>query len=285
MTAPAEAPDETVSASPEPPARRLRVPNWIRHPLWWMPDIPAEQRRSFARIWDDFTQVESLADGRHDINGWSGHSGDFVMCCVRIPVAEQRHDLEDFRAELGTLHATRVHPPAFLHVAVQELGFITERPKHREEFTTARLEEFLGYIEGPIGDFAPFPMTLGGANSFTDAPFLEVHDNGWLSRIHFRMRDFVIVPPDKHFPYLPFATVAHYMPGESADMARQIVETYRATTFAQFAVNGIDVVRLSTAEPYPQAEVIRTIELGRHRIEAPIRPTLPDPPEHRFEER
>jgi 2'-5' RNA ligase len=285
MTVGAEAPAGIDSGPPDPPSRRVRIPNWIRHPLWWMPDIPAEQRRSFARIWDDFTRVESLTDGRHDVNGWSGHGGDFVMCCVRIPITEQRPELEDFRAELGTLHATRVHPPEFLHITVQELGYVTDTPRQREEFTTSRLDEFLGYVEGPIGDFAPFPITLGGANSFNDAPFLEVHDNGWLSRIHFRMRDFVIVPPDKHFPYLPFTTVAHYMSGESAEMARQIVETYRTTTFAQFNVSAIDVVRLSTSEPYPQAEVVRTIELGRHRIEAPIRPTLPDPAEHRFEER
>lgn len=275
MTEMDTAPEDEV---PPPPARsRIRIPNWIRHPLWWMPDIPAEQERAFGRIWADFEDATVLDDGRHDSASWTRRSGDFVLCCVRIPVTALAEAFTELRDAVAALAFARVHPPQFLHIAIQELGFVSPQPRGRDEFSQARLDEFLGYIEAPIGDFNPFTVELGGANSFQDAAFLEVRDNGWLSRIHFRMRDFVIIPPNKHFPYLPFATFAHYTGQGDAATARETLAPWRQARFASFQVREIDVVRIPVTEPYPPLEVIRTIRLGRHRLEAPVRPLLTDP--------
>jgi 2'-5' RNA ligase len=242
-----------------------------------MPDIPAEQNRSFQHIWQTFTKLDLLEDGRHDSEAWTRRAGEFVMCCVRIPAEAFAPEIADIRSALAEKSYARVHPPDFLHIAVQELGFVTKKSSRRDEFTQARLDEFLTYIDRPIGDFNPFIIRLGGINSFADAPFIEVRDNGWLSRIHLRLRDFVIVPPNKHFPYLPFATIAHYADRVSAADAIELITPFHDVPLGSFQVNEIDIVRLRVNEPYPPLEVVHTIKLGLHHLEAPIRPLPIEP--------
>jgi 2'-5' RNA ligase len=255
------------------PRRGVSLPNWIRHPLWWLPDIPAEQDRSYDRIWDQFHEIDVLADGRHDTEAWTRRDGDFVLCCVRVPGDALTGAYRSLRAGLEPLAPVRLHPPEFLHIAIQEIGFVTARPKRRDEFGRARLDEFISYIEQPIADFAPFSIELTGVSAFTDAAFLQVRDNGWLSRIHFRLRDFVIVPPNKHFPYLPFATVAHFTGSAPAELVRQALLDYHTESFGSFPVTEIDLVRISTKEPYPPLVLERSFRLGSPRIEAPVRPS------------
>jgi hypothetical protein len=246
-----------------------------------MPDIPAEQNRSFERIWHTFTDPGRLEDGRHDSEAWTRRAGDFVMCCVRIPVDALVPETGEIRSALAKKPYARVHPPEFLHIAVQELGFVTKKPARRDEFTEARLDEFLSYIDRPISDFNPFVIRLGGINSFADAPFIEVRDNGWLSRIHLRMRDFVIVPPNKYFPYLPFATIAHYTDSVPAADAIDLLTPYRDIPLGSFRATSLDIVRLRVNEPYPPLEVVHTIRLGLHHLEAPIRPLPIEPMDDR----
>jgi 2'-5' RNA ligase len=246
-----------------------------------MPDIPAEQNRSFEGIWRQFTGLERVEDGRHDTEAWSNRQGEFVLCCVRIPTETFGPEFHELREKLEALHPlVRLHPPEFLHITVQEIGFVTAQPVWRDEFTQARLDEFLSYIEAPIADFSPFTVQLSGLNSFTDAAFLDVRDNGWLSRIHYRMRDFVIFPPNKHFPYLPVTTFGDYTKRAPAAELIELLTPYRETVFGSFQVNEIDVVRLRVDEPYPQLQIERTIRLGRHRLEAPVRPLPIEPPEN-----
>jgi 2'-5' RNA ligase len=274
-------PETDASMDQAPRRKQLRIPNWIRHPLWWMPDIPAEQNRSFEGIWRQFSGLERVEDGRHDTEAWSNRQGEFVLCCVRIPTETLGAEFQELREKLEALQPlVRLHPPEFLHITVQEIGFVAAQPVWRDEFTQARLDEFLSYIEAPIADFSPFTVQLAGLNSFTDAAFLDVRDNGWLSRIHYRMRDFVIFPPNKHFPYLPVTTFAHYTKKAPAAELIELLTPYRDTVFGSFQVNEIDVVRLRVDEPYPPLQIERTIRLGRHRLEAPVRPLPIEPLEN-----
>jgi len=196
------------------------------------------------------------------------------MCGVRVPTSALGAELHDVREALRTLPFVRLHPDHFLHIAIQELGFISEAPVHRDEFTRDRLDEFIAMADRPISDFGPFEITLGGVNSFTDAAFLDVHDDGWLSRIHRRLRDFAVLPVDPRFPYLPTLTIAHYV--ESAPMGRlpAILSEWRDSRFGSFTAHTVDILLLDTAEPYPELEVAHSFALGNERnpAEAAVRP-------------
>jgi 2'-5' RNA ligase len=231
--------------------------------LWWLPDIPSEQDEAYRRIWQNLRQSTQVADGRHDSAEWRNHTGDFALCCVRIPASSLTSNIEDLRAVLRHFPFVRLHPDAFLHITVQELGFIAARPRARDEISPQRLAEFIAQADLPISDFPAFDVSLGGVNSFVDAAFLDVHDDGWLARIQRRLIDFVAIPPDQRFSFLPQVTIAHYTEAAPIDNLPAALAPWRDQTFGVLRVESIDIVRLRTDETYPQLTLEHTFELGR----------------------
>lgn len=241
------------------------IGRWIlkwRHPLWWLPDVPSEQDEAYRRIWANLRQVDRVVDGRHDTEDWFKRSGDFVYVCARIPSDILTPDYERLTGILQEFPFTRVIPPSYLNITVQELGYHTERPEGRDEFTQHWLDEFIHHAETPIGSFRPFDVRLGGANSYVDAAFLDVHDNGWLSRIHTRLLDFVSQPPSMRYAYLPELIVAQYVQVASIDSLVRALTPFRDTTFGSFRVNTIDVMRVSTSETFAVPQLVHSFELG-----------------------
>lgn len=250
---------------------------WIlrwRHPFWWLPDVPSEQDEAYRRIWQHLRQVTDVVDGRHDTANWRSHDGDFVLCCVRIPTGTLNQNLAEVRDSLGHLPFVRLHPDHFLHIPVQELGFLTEKPSSRDEFQQEWLDEFIAQAENPISEFNPFDITLGGVNSFVDALFLDVHDNGWLHRIQARLIDFVAIPPNMRYSYLPEATIAHYTEAAPIGNLVAALTPWRDQTFGTLRVESIDIVKFQTGEPYPALELVHRFELGQqHSLLATVQPT------------
>lgn len=235
-----------------------------RHPLWWLPDVPSEQDEAYRRIWQNLRQVENVADGRHIAEGSRDGEDNFVMCCARIPATSLLPRLDQLRDALRPFPYVRLHPDSFLHIPVQELGFLVDDPRHRGQITYGWLKEFIAQSAIPIREFAPFPVTLGGVNSFVDAAFLDVHDNGWLSRIHGRLVDFVQVSPTTRYAYLPVATIAYYTGDAPVGALVAALTPFRDVEFGTFRIESLDVVKLQTGVPYPDMELIHRFELGHH---------------------
>lgn len=257
-----------------PPERMRRWVTRIRHPLWWLPDPGMEQEEGYRRIWQNLRQVADVQDGRHDGPEWRAHDGRFAMCCVRVPTEILPVELSDLRGALANFPFVRLHPDRFLHIPIQELGFVTDEPERRDELTPERLSEFIIMAERPVDDFPRFSITLGGVNSFVDAAFLDVHDGGWLSRIHRRLLDFVVIPPDTRFPYLPHMTIAHYTRSAPIGNLPAVLAEWRDQTFGAFDVTQVEVVLIQTSESYPELETVHAFELGtrtRPVLDAPTR--------------
>lgn len=217
--------------------------------------------------------VTEVVDGRHDTEDWRSRDGDFVLCCVRIPPDAMKQNFAEVHEALNLFPFVRLHPDYFLHIPVQELGFLTDNPRRRDEFHQRWLDEFISQAEAPISEFAPFDVSLGGLNSFVDAVFLDVHDNGWLHRIQARLIDFVAIPPNMRYSYLPAATIAHYTEPTPIGNLVATLTPWRDQTFGDFRVESIDIVKLRTDEPYPEPELIRRFELGQARSLLTVSPT------------
>jgi 2'-5' RNA ligase len=258
-------------ALPRPDRERVR--SWgrrVRHPLWWLPDSVDEQEEGYRRIWQQLRQMSTVEDGRHDTEQWRNRSGRFALCCVRVPASALGPELAEVRRALQALPFVRLHPDHFLHITIQELGFVTEEPIQRDEFGVERLDEFIEMAERPIAGFAAFDLTLGGVNSFADAAFLDVRDDGWLARIHRRLRDFLILPVDARYPYLPVLTIAHYVADAPISRLPAILAPWRDTRFGSFTVDAVEIVLLQPDEAYPHLEVVHTFPLGTVRAAADV---------------
>lgn len=241
------------------------IGRWLlkwRHPLWWLPDVPSEQDEAFRRIWANLRQVDHVVDGRHDTEDWYGREGDFIYVCARIPEDVLTSDYDRMIEALGQFSFARIVPRHLLNVTVQELGYLTQRPGGRDEITRQWLDEFIHHAATPIQSFPPFDVKLGGANSYVDAAFIDVHDNGWLSRIHGRLLDFVSQPPSMRYAYLPELVVAQYIEEAPIESLVRALTPLRDTTFGTFRVTAIDVMRVSTAETYAEPVLVHSFELG-----------------------
>lgn len=222
-----------------------------------------DQAEAYRRVWQTFRTFDRLADGRHDSEDWRSHEGFYAVCVIRIPSSVLQPALDGCRAALAAHPSIRLHPNHFLHVTLQELGFVCDDPSRSNEITPARLEEFASAAVGPIGERPAFDLALGGANSFQDAAFLDVDDGGQCARLHGRLFELAAIPRAPRYAYLPHATIAHYTrdaraAGLAADLAR-----WRDVRFGALRVEQVEIVTLRLEEPYPPLEPYAIIPLQR----------------------
>ena len=217
---------------------------------------------TFQRVWEAFQRSESTIDGRHDTAQWRAHDGPYAACIVRVPAEALRPNLSVLRENLAELDGVRLHPDHFLHIMLQELGFVAESPHQRDEISPARLEEFAQTVVEPISSTRAFSVTLGGANSFQDAAFLEVRGSGPLTRLHDRLFDLAALPTVPSYSYLPHCTIAHYDGTTPHDDAQLVLAPWRKEVFGELAIAEAEIVTLDPDEAYPELVTYAAIPFG-----------------------
>lgn len=208
-------------------------------------------------------RAPSTADGRHDTPRWRGSSGPYAACVVRVPASVLQPYLEDVRDRLQDLSDVRLHPDHFLHIMLQELGFVVSYPSRPDEISFDRLEEFAQSAVEPVSNASPFQITVGPVNAFQDAVFLETGGGGRLSKLHGRLFELAAVQREPEFPFLPHCTVAHFTGVSSTDSAVTAISPFRTTPLGTLRVTEVEIVTMNAAEPYPELESYAVIPLGK----------------------
>ncbi len=206
----------------------------------------------YARVWDAFQSAGSTADGRHDTAEWRAHEGLYAACIIRVDATALQPGLAQLRGELAQLDGVRLHPEHFFHIMLQELGFVSEEPRRSDEITPARLEEFAQSAIEPISNQSPFTLSLGGANAFQDAIFLEVSGGQKLSRMHERLFELAAILRVPEYPFLPHCTIAHFAGEIPTSVPADLLRSWRAVRFGEIPVTEIEIVTLSPREAYPE---------------------------------
>lgn len=220
-----------------------------------------DQDEAFRRVWQTFRTFDRVADGRHDTADWRSHAGDYAVCIVRIPAGAVAGTLAPVRQVLAERPFVRIHPDHFLHITLQELGFLCDKPGRPDEITPERLDEFVDAAARPVALTRPFEIGLGGVNSFQDAAFLDVHDRGQCARLHARLHELAAVPHMARYAYLPHSTIAHYTEDRPIDGLAGALAPWRDTRFATFRVTQVEVVTLRRDQTYPTLEPFAVIPL------------------------
>jgi len=207
---------------------------------------------AYQRVWDSFQRSPETADGRHDTARWRAQAGLYAACVIRVPVEAVQPKLTDLREKLAGLPGVRLHPDHFLHIMLQELGFVVDLPRYPDELSAARLEEFAQAAVGPISSMPVFSIQLGGANSFQDAVFLDIGAGRPLLKLQERLFDLAAIPRAPEYPYLPHCTVAHYDGTTPHDDARELIGPWRDVGFGELTMTEAEIVTLDTRETYPE---------------------------------
>lgn len=225
--------------------------------------MPSEQERTYQAIWANLRQMDNVMDGRHDTVDWYERKGDFVIMCARIPEGVLDGKYADFTRRLSHLPYARVVPRPILNITIQELGYLTDRPRGRDEITQDWLDEFIQQAEIPIRAFRPFEISLGGANAYADAAFLDVHDGGWFHRIQANMVDLVSQPPRMRHAYLPELIIVQFIDEAPIQTLVRDLLPWRDTNFGRFTVERLDILKFDTSVPFSRPELVHTFELGK----------------------
>lgn len=223
----------------------------------------SELQSSYRRVWEAFTRTPSTADGRHDTPRWRGSTGPYAACIVRVPAELLYPQLAGIRDHLQDLSEVRVHPDHFLHIMLQELGFVVPHPSRRDEISADRLEEFAQSAIDPVSSASPFQIELGPVNAFEDAVFLETGGGARLSKLHSRLFELAAIPSEPDFPYLPHCTLAHFTGVSSTAAAVAALTPYRSEPLGVLQVTEVEIVTMDAAEPYPVLESYAVVPLGR----------------------
>jgi 2'-5' RNA ligase len=217
---------------------------------------------TYERVWEAFQRSQSTVDGRHDTAYWRAHSDPYAACVVRVPAEDLQPNLTDLRRQLAELPGLRLHPDHFLHIMLQELGFVVESPRQPDEISAARLEEFAQSIVEPISSTRAWPVTLGGVNSFQDAVFLDVRGGAPLSRLHERLFDLAAMPTLPSYSYLPHCTIAHYDGTTPPDEAQALLAPWRSKPIGELVITEVEIVTLDPSEAYPELNTYAVIPFG-----------------------
>lgn len=223
---------------------------------------PDNPRDAYQRVWDAFQRSETTDDGRHDTPHWRAHAGPYAFCVVRIPTELLQPRLNALRGDLARLHGLRLHPDHFLHITLQELGFVVAAPGQADEISVARLEEFAQAAAGSISSLAPFDIAIRGANSFQDAVFLDIGRGERLTLMHERLFELAAIPAVPAYAFLPHCTIAHYDGGTSPRDAVSVLATWRNETLGEFTVAEVEIVTLDPRDAYPELQSYAVIPLG-----------------------
>ncbi len=227
-------------------------------------DFQASRRQdaSYRRVWQSFRSLDHVSDGRHDTPDWRSRPGLYAVCVLRIPAETLQPALDEVRRGLALTPNVRVHPDHFLHVSLQELGFVVKEPSRPDEIDQTRLDEFVAQLPGALEGAPKFELRLGGANSFQDAVFLDVHDRGHCGRLHTRLRELAGILSVPRFAYLPHATIAHFTADSPIDDLPTLIGRWRDRRFGTFEVAQIEVVTLDVRLTYPRLHTYATHPLG-----------------------
>jgi 2'-5' RNA ligase len=145
---------------------------------------------------------------------------------------------------------------------LQELGFVVDEPRQRDELDQERLLELAEIAVGVGRDKKPFDMALGWTNAFQDAVYLELRKGGGsCTRLHQRLRESSGAVSAPRYSYLPHVTVAHFTADAPADGLVAALTPHREREFGRFTVRQIELVTLRVDEPYPPLETSLTIPL------------------------
>jgi 2'-5' RNA ligase len=213
-----------------------------------------DQGDALRRIWQAYRSAGNVEDGRHDTEDWRGRAGAFALAAIRVPAAELQPELDRVRHALQPFPFIRLHPDEFLHITIQELGFVCDRPSKPDEISHNRLEEFIDAAASVTSTRPSIEIGLGGINSFQDAIFLEVSDGGALSPLQSRLFDLAAIPRAARFAYLPHCTIAHYTAQAPSTHLVTTLGRWRTEEFGRFTATQMEVLTLRVDEPYPPLE-------------------------------
>ncbi len=145
-----------------------------------------------------------------------------------------------------------------IHVTVWVAGFPCAEPSLNDDIRAVDLDRQTDALQGEPS----FRLSIGRANSFTTAPFLEVRDlDGGLDRIRSILA--ACGPPELRFAaYRPHVTIGTATASHPVPPVRACLEPHRQLASIEVGVRCIEQLRFDASQPGARLHTHRTVVLS-----------------------
>lgn len=207
-------------------------------------------------MWRDFQCSElTLCARNRDYGEWHKGRTEYAVWTIDLHNESIRSRFESARAHLsGFLLARYRRQP---HVTVFVCGFPAESERFNDDYSFRKLERHLQALR--TQELSPFEIKIGGINSFSSAPFLEVYDDsGGIERIRALLaKTHTEVRMD---PYVPHVTLGLYADHYEAAVMEERICSFGASSPIPHLV---DQIHLST---YAACEIAGPLT-AKHKVD------------------
>jgi 2'-5' RNA ligase len=215
---------------------------------------PPPANDAFAATWERFCAAPHLLGPTPGVRErWAAGRADYAVWAIRIHAEAILQRATHLQAALTSW--TRPTPPTDLHVTTWVAGFPSEHPTHNDDIHEDALKAQAEALRG----HRSFRIAIGGANSFTTAPFLEVHDlDGGLAQVRAVLQQ--QGPPELRFaPYVPHVTLGTATADHSVAPLRARLEPHRHQPLIEVQVQRIEQLRFDATQPGARLHTHHTV--------------------------
>lgn len=127
----------------------------------------------YIDIWQSFTQQQhTQAAEKREYPEWHKNRPRYYIWAIEVDAAPVNKRLHKYHSILNELLLNPYRRQAHITLAIS--GFLSEYIIHNDDITQAIIEEQQEALHRL--KLAPFTLSIGGINSFSSTPFLEVVD-------------------------------------------------------------------------------------------------------------
>lgn len=218
----------------------------------------------FTKIWKLRTSVQpKVYSGNWARGGWSRGRGKYLTFVIRIDDEKVAGKILDIQKRLSVIPCVDLFPKDYFHITVKGGGFLVETKKSNDEISRKNVAEIISQAEKSLRGAREFKISLKRLNIFSDVVFVEIHDNGEISRIHELLKERVNFLRSSRFEgksFVPHLSICGFKSEKGFDKLLKALEKLRDTSFGTYEVNSLDLVIAHLNHKYPVLETIRTFE-------------------------
>ncbi len=228
----------------------------------------ADQAAEYARVWDSFQERATLSHHRREWGEWVAGRSPHLLLLARPRDPRVLAGIGGVQRRLAHVRALELHPPDFLHLSLQSLGFLApaSRPARVGEVDQAWLLAAIRGLGDALERVAPVRVRVGATNGFYSCVFLEVHSGGGLQALRQAIRVALgprILGIDPYPGYLFHLTVGFFGADAWAPSARAAITPLRQHALGEVVVDEVLLVALPTDQriPFPALEPLASFRL------------------------
>jgi RNA 2',3'-cyclic 3'-phosphodiesterase len=229
-------------------------------------------KETYARLWRRFVAEEKVQPGGHTRESWRRGRDHFAAFVIRVVDGSLFRRVDRIRVALQHYPFVSTHPDHFLHVTLLPVGFVVDQPVASDEISFADLDRIATAGESVVAEIQPFDVELASVNSFSVAPFIEIHSgSATLLDLHQRLARAVertVIFPDTdpggdghENEFVPHVSLAYYTKEASNTQLVETIKWFRGRPIGRIAIRSIHLATIDTSQAYPPIVTVRDFPL------------------------